>query len=233
MVKRRRKTITKSATNKTSNEIKLPPTAIQNLSQIAKEAGLSKSELVEGVVKGEIAIDAPSADTLITIEPIEETAEQALPSEETSAVVDRSSHTPKEISDRQLEQQNRFLQTQLQQKTNLIASLEKQLTERQAQQVENQQKFQQQLSDRDGQKEQLQKQLDDRIAQIERQLQSQQALQQQLSDRDKKISELQNSQQQAIALRDREISELQRQLTEKQAQLHQQSESNQNLSNQL
>jgi hypothetical protein len=68
MAKKKRKPVNKKINEKSELGISLTSTALKNLNRITKETELSKSQLIEALVKGKIAIASPSAMQTLTFE---------------------------------------------------------------------------------------------------------------------------------------------------------------------
>ncbi|MEM1369390.1 MAG: hypothetical protein AAGG02_15550 [Cyanobacteria bacterium P01_H01_bin.15] len=77
MVKKRRRSTGKYSENKSKVGISLTPTGVNLLGQLAKEAGLSKSELVERLARGSISLNSESANQVLTLSSLSSDGEDA------------------------------------------------------------------------------------------------------------------------------------------------------------
>ncbi|MGK7872832.1 MAG: ribbon-helix-helix protein, CopG family [Xenococcaceae cyanobacterium] len=241
MPRKRRRDSTKGSASKSKVGISLTPTALDTLSQMAQKTGLSRSQLIERIAEGSIAIASHSANTTITLETKQLAADQP-PAEkgekfETKIdVVTGEQQTPAQlaaqISEAAVLETEESLKQQSEEQAKLISELENQLAE----QASSYDSLQQQLSEKSHQISELENQLAEQASSYD-------SVQQQLSEKSHQISELENqlaeqassydSVQQQLSEKSHQISALQQQLTEQQNQTAEQTSRYESVQQQL
>ncbi|MGB3693510.1 MAG: hypothetical protein WA865_00240 [Spirulinaceae cyanobacterium] len=133
MARKRRKVSDKHSSGKSKVGITLTSTGVDLLNEMAEKVGLSKSQLVEQMAKGYIALASTTAQKIITLEASEESKNQGAENKTIIGVVS----SPEEVEEKTEEVSQQIpletyetLKKELQAKDTRITELEKQLTQR-------------------------------------------------------------------------------------------------------
>ena len=187
MVRKRRRDSTKSSVSKSKLGITLTSGALETLSKIAKETGLSKSELVESVAKGSIAIASNSANTTITLD--------TGPENGTKISVVNGDKQSQGDSPTVLAEDYDTLKQQAGEMSNLVEQLKQQLAEQKSlasEKASSSQELQQQLSEKDNQISELQNQLSEEQSNLSQSRESNQSLQKEFEAKSNQLSEMES-----------------------------------------
>ena len=144
MPKKKSKGFSEHPKSKTKLGVSLTPTGSDLLDQIAKKAELSKSELVDHIARGEIAIASPSAEKTVTLETDPEAASQ----QQTTINVASGKQPPQnqslgaQDSSTVTQQAYETLKQELEQKADLVSDLENQLAQQKSLAAQNADSYQ-------------------------------------------------------------------------------------------
>jgi DNA repair exonuclease SbcCD ATPase subunit len=211
MPKKKSKGFSEHPKSKTKLGVSLTPTGSDLLDQIAKKAELSKSELVDHIARGEIAIASPSAEKTVTLETDPEAASQ----QQTTINVASGKQPPQnqslgaQDSSTVTQQAYETLKQELEQKANLLSDLENQLAQQKSQQGESNQALEQELE-----------QKADLVSDLENQLAQQKSLAAQNADSYQALKRESEQQANQISALQQQIADLQRLATIGEAQLN-------------
>ncbi|NEO92478.1 MAG: hypothetical protein F6K56_20460, partial [Moorea sp. SIO3G5] len=203
MAKKSRKTASQYSEGKSKVGISLTPTGIGLLTQMAQNTGLSRSELIERIARGNIAIACQEAKMTITLENPPEAKETspnngATKSQTKIQVIEGEQPLQADVSEPGgsgvSQEDYQSLQQKAQQQANLIEDLQQKLAQQKsetAEQTQSYQSLQQQAQEQGNLVKKLQKQLADQKSETAEQTQSYQSLQQQAQEQGNLVKKLQ------------------------------------------
>ena len=171
--------------------ISLTPTGINLLGQIAKEAGLSKSELLERVARGSIAIASDTANQTIAVESANEQSspEPQRPKLKIELVAEEQPNNSTVPKDQKYESLQQEAQQQAEQIKELQNKLEQQLASTPPEDEE--QLVQRQLEEKNTLIAQLKNQLTEQQSTYNQQAEDYQSLQKQFTQQQQMLAEVQ------------------------------------------
>jgi chromosome segregation ATPase len=220
MTKKKQAASSKSLVKKSTPGLSLAPTVMETLGQMARKTGLSRSALLEQILKGAIAIASPAANMTITLEPVSGIDSKrngragqlnievisAASSSQPSKSLDNAAPKPSET--KALQKQLVESQQQWAARDEQIVDLQNQLKQEKTlreSQVESDRAVQKQLQEQDRLIAQLQNQLKQEKTLRESQVESDRAVQKQLQEQDRLIAQLQNQLGQEKTLRESQV----------------------------